>query len=92
MTVSGGRPYNPGWNLATDIPSMLAVSRMTALGAINRKESRGGHFRDDFPAKDEALGKVNTIIRKGVDGEMRLTHEPVPEMPAELQEVIQEMK
>jgi len=91
-SVGGNREYNPGWHTSIDLRSLLTVSEAVIRSAINRKESRGGHFRDDFPAKDEALGKVNTIIRKGTDGEMRLTHEPVPEMPAELQEIIKEMK
>ncbi len=91
-SVGGNREYNPGWHTSIDLRSLLTVSEAVIRSAINRKESRGGHFRDDFPAKDEALSKVNTIIRKGSDGEMQLTHEPVPEMPAELQEVIKEMK
>ncbi|HXJ95959.1 MAG TPA: fumarate reductase/succinate dehydrogenase flavoprotein subunit [Terriglobia bacterium] len=91
-SVGGNREYNPGWHTSIDLRSLLTVSEAVIRSAINRKESRGGHFRDDFPAKDEALGKVNTIIRKGADGEMRLTHEPVPEMAAELQEIIKEMK
>jgi succinate dehydrogenase / fumarate reductase flavoprotein subunit len=91
-SVGGNREYNPGWHTSIDLRSLLTVSEAVIRSAINRKESRGGHFRDDFPAKDEALGKVNTIIRKAADGEMLLTQEPVPAMPAELQEVIKEMK
>jgi succinate dehydrogenase / fumarate reductase, flavoprotein subunit len=91
-SVGGNREYNPGWHTSIDLHSLLTVSEAIIRSAIDRKESRGGHFRDDFPAKDEALGNVNTIIRKGADGEMRLTHEPVPEMSAELQEIIKEMK
>ena len=54
--VSGGRRYNPGWNLTTDLPAMLTVSRCTTLGAINRTESRGGHTRDDYPKPDRRDG------------------------------------
>jgi succinate dehydrogenase / fumarate reductase flavoprotein subunit len=59
IQVKGGRAYNPGWNLATDLPAMLTVSKCTALGARERKESRGGHTREDFPAADPNLGKFN---------------------------------
>ncbi len=43
VSVTGGRTYNPGWNLATDLPSMITTSIAVAQGALNRKESRGGH-------------------------------------------------
>ncbi len=60
VSLGGGRKYNPGWNLTTDLPSMLTVSRCTTLGAINRKESRGGHTRDDFPkpVAGDGLGQL----------------------------------
>ena len=57
LAVRGGRAYNPGWNLATDLPAMLTVSRCTTLGAINRKESRGGHTREDFPSPTPSSGR-----------------------------------
>jgi len=91
-SVGGNREYNPGWHTSIDLRSLLTVSEAIIRSAIERKESRGGHFRDDFPAKDEAWGKVNTIIRKGAGGDMRLTHEPVPEMSDELREIVKEMK
>ena len=59
----GRTKYNPGWNLATDLPSMLTVSRCTTMGALNRKESRGGQTRDDFPTADPEMGKVNFVER-----------------------------
>ena len=63
VSVTGGTKYNPGWNLATDLPSMLTVSRCTAMGALDRKESRGGQTRDDFPTADPEMGKVNFVER-----------------------------
>ena len=66
MSLSGGRKYNPGWNLTTDLPAMLTVSRCTTLGAINRKESRGGHTRDDFPKPVAEMGTVNFVQRINV--------------------------
>jgi succinate dehydrogenase / fumarate reductase flavoprotein subunit len=90
MSVSGGRAYNPGWNLATDLPSMLAVSRLVATGALNRKESRGGHTRDDFPGPDPEMGKVNFVQRLSEDGTVTVTPEPLLEMPEELAELLGE--
>ena len=63
VSLGGGLKYNPGWNLTTDLPSMLAVSRCTTQGAINRKESRGGHSRDDFPKPVAEMGTVNFVER-----------------------------
>jgi succinate dehydrogenase / fumarate reductase flavoprotein subunit len=90
--VSGNREYNPGWHTALDLVNLLPVSEAIARAAIERKESRGGHFRDDFPAKDPAYAKFNLTIRKGPDGAMQLSREPIPPMPAELARIIEEQK
>jgi succinate dehydrogenase / fumarate reductase flavoprotein subunit len=91
-SVQGNREYNSGWHTALDLGPLLTVSEIVTRAALERKESRGAHFRDDFPAKDEAAGKFNIVVGKGADGEVQLTREPIPAMPAELQEIIQEMK
>ncbi|HLY67217.1 MAG TPA: FAD-binding protein, partial [Chloroflexota bacterium] len=89
VTVAGGRTYNPGWHMALDLHNMLRVSECCTLAALERKESRGGHTRDDYPSADAKWGKLNIIIRPK-NGELELTQEPLPEMPAELQELFQE--
>ena len=93
LAVTGPRAYNPGWNLATDLPSMLTVSRCTALGAINRTESRGGHTREDFPTPDAELGKVNFVHSQPSGGgyreEVKTVPEPILEIPAELREILE---
>jgi succinate dehydrogenase / fumarate reductase, flavoprotein subunit len=61
------------------------------LAAVERKESRGAQFRDDYPTKDERFGKVHVIVRKGADGGMQVSQEPVAAMPEELKRVIEEM-
>jgi len=91
VTVTGNREYNPGWHTALDLGNLLTISRAIAMTAIERKESRGGHFRDDYPNKDPELGKVNLVIRRGANGDMELSRVPIPPMPAELAEVIKEM-
>ena len=90
MSVSGGRAYNPGWNLATDLPAMLTTSRLVAAGALERRESRGGHTRDDFPAPDPAFGRVNLVQRVDPAGRSTLTPEPIPEMPDDLRSLFDE--
>ncbi len=94
LTVKGGKAYNPGWNLATDLPSMVTTSIAVAQGALNRKESRGGHTREDYPGPDAELGKVNFVQRQtaehGYLGPISIDPEPLPEMPAELRALLEE--
>jgi succinate dehydrogenase / fumarate reductase flavoprotein subunit len=90
--VEGNREYNPGWHTALDLESLLTVSEAIIRSALERKESRGAHFRDDYPDKDDSIGHMNIVVRKGAYGGMRVSREPLPEMPPELQQVIEEMK
>ncbi|MGO8836417.1 MAG: fumarate reductase/succinate dehydrogenase flavoprotein subunit [Limisphaerales bacterium] len=92
VVVYGNREYNPGWHTAIDLKHLLTVSETITRAALERKESRGGHFREDFPNKDAAAAKVNVVVRKGADGSMQVRREPIPEMPAELKQIIEEMK
>jgi succinate dehydrogenase / fumarate reductase flavoprotein subunit len=90
--VVGNREYNPGWHTALDLANLLIVSEAVTRAAIDRRESRGGHFRDDYPEKDSAAGRFNILVRRGPEGEMQLSREPIPEMPADLKRVIEEQK
>jgi succinate dehydrogenase / fumarate reductase flavoprotein subunit len=92
VSVDGNREYNNGWHTALDLHNLLTVSEMITLAALDRKESRGAHFRDDHPNKDEQYGRFNIVVRKGADGQMQFAREPIPPMPPELKEVIEEMK
>ncbi len=89
--VVGNREYNPGWHTALDLDSLLTVSEAITRSALVRRESRGAHFRDDFPAKDAAFGKVNVRVRKGAGGGMEVSEVPTPELAPELRAVIEEM-
>ena len=91
-TVVGNREYNPGWHTALDLDCLLTVSEAITRAALDRKESRGAHFRDDYPKKDDAAGRVTTVIRKGSGGDMQVAREPLPEPPAELTAIIEELK
>jgi len=90
--VGGHREYNPGWHAALDLHSLLTVSEAITRCAIERKESRGGHFRDDHPDKQSSFGTFNFVVRKGRDNVMEISRAPLPEMPAELKQIIEEMK
>ena len=90
--VVGNREFNPGWHTALDLDNLLVVSEAITRAAIDRKESRGAHFRDDFPDKDAAAGKVTTVLKKGPNGEMQLRRDAIPEVPAKLKQIIEEMK
>lgn len=92
VTVGGNRDYNNGWHTAIDLQNLLAVSEMVTLAALERKESRGAHFRDDYPAKSDEFARFNIVLRKRPDGEIQLTRELLPPMPDELKQIIQEMK
>ncbi|MDA8044896.1 MAG: FAD-binding protein, partial [Actinomycetota bacterium] len=91
LTVEGHRQYNPGWNLAIDLRNMLLVSEAVAKAAFERKESRGGHTRDDFPMTDyDYWGKRNLICELGRTGEVTTREQPLPEPPPELAELLEE--
>jgi succinate dehydrogenase / fumarate reductase flavoprotein subunit len=90
--VDGNREYNGGWHTALDLHSLLTVSEIVARTALDRKESRGAHFRDDFPVKNEQYGGFNIVVRKAASGEMQLIREPIPGMRNDLQQIVEEMK
>ena len=92
VAVSGHREYNPGWHTAIDLGCLLTVSESIARSAIDRKESRGAQFRDDFPKKDDACSTFNMVCRKAADGSMEVSRRPLPPMRAELKAVIEKMK
>ena len=88
----GNRGYNPGWHTALELTHMLTVAEAIAKAASERKESRGGHFREDFPNKSEEWGKVNVHIRKDEKGNMEVKQVSKPKMRDDLQQIVDEMK
>ena len=92
VSVSGNREFNPGWHLALDLSNLLTVSEAIIRAALERPESRGAHFREDFEAKDDALAKVNTVISKHADGTMGIRREEKPKLSSELAQIIEEMQ
>ena len=81
--VPGSRRYNPGWHTARDLRFMLTIAEAIVRAAIERRESRGAHWRLDYLEKDPALGRVNFIAHSD-GGHMKITTQPVPEIPPEL--------
>ena len=93
VAVTGGRAFNPGWNLATDLPSMITYSTCVALAADLRKESRGGHTREDYPNPDAELGKVNFAQSSdggSWDGPVSIVESPLLVMPDDLKALLEE--
>ncbi|HZD64652.1 MAG TPA: fumarate reductase/succinate dehydrogenase flavoprotein subunit [Acidimicrobiales bacterium] len=89
VAVPGNRHYNPGWHLAMTLDSLLAVSRCITTAALARKESRGGHTRDDYPKTDPEFGKINHVLRLDPGG-LTLRQEQLSEMPEDLASLFEE--
>ncbi len=87
LSIPGSRMFNPGWHLCADLKSLLTVSEAVTRSALARKESRGAHSRLDFPKYDPVWGKQNNVISRR-DGEMNLQQRPTPELPQELQALV----
>jgi succinate dehydrogenase / fumarate reductase flavoprotein subunit len=91
MSVEGHRQYNPGWHLAIDLRNLLLVTESVAKAALARKESRGGHTRNDYPGPDPEWGSKNLVVRLNADGSgVELTEQPLPVMPDELKSFFEE--
>ncbi len=89
VRVEGNRQYNPGWHLALDLPSMLTVAECVTLAALERRESRGAHTRDDYPKPDPEFGKLKMVLRRR-DEELVVAREPLAEMPDDLKQLFEE--
>ena len=85
--ATGDRAYNPSWHLCLDMKNMIITSLAVAEAARERRESRGGHTRLDYPEYDNELGMLNIIIRKGPDG-LNIVKSDKKIMPDDLQEFV----
>ena len=89
VCASGGRIYNPGWNLVFELDHLLTISEAITRSARERTESRGAHSRLDFPATDDgAWGQVNVAVGRGADGSMTVTTTPLPAMSDQLRSLL----
>ena len=87
--VAGSRLYNPAWHLALDLHNMLDIAEVVTRSAIERKESRGGHSREDYPNTDPHFARLNVVTRRGSDSELQIAQEPLLEMPEELKGIVE---
>jgi len=90
--VAGHREYHAGWHTALDLRNLLTVSEAVARSAIERKESRGGHFREDYPDKVAEFSTINVAVRQGPGDVMEIGRIPIPPIPDHLKQVIEEQK
>jgi succinate dehydrogenase / fumarate reductase flavoprotein subunit len=88
VRAEGSREYNPGWHAAQDLYSMLTVAEVVTRAALERKETRGGHSRTDYPKTDPEWGTVNVVVRK-IRGQLTLDREHIPEIPAALKALLE---
>ena len=85
VRATGGRAYNPGWNLVFEVGNLLTVSEAITRSARQRTESRGAHSRLDYPTTDDATwGGLNIVVARAEDGTMAVTSTPLPTMTDEL--------
>jgi succinate dehydrogenase / fumarate reductase flavoprotein subunit len=68
ISSSASLRYNPGLMNALELPGMLEISEMIVAGALVREESRGSHWRTDFPVRDDQRWLKHTMARYAPEG------------------------
>ncbi len=76
VSVEGHRQFNPGWHLALDLINMVMVSECVARSALERRESRGGHTRDDYPEMSAEWRRKLLVCAVQGDG-ISVTEKPI---------------
>jgi succinate dehydrogenase / fumarate reductase flavoprotein subunit len=71
-----GKAFNTDLLEILELGNLLDLSLITAASALNRTESRGAHFREDFPERDDAQWLKHTLARLAGD-EVRMSYKPV---------------
>ncbi len=77
ISIRGPGAYNMAWNEYISLLNMMEVSQIVAHSALQRKESRGAHYRSDFPERNDAYGLFNIFLRKGDQEEPTVETRPV---------------
>jgi succinate dehydrogenase / fumarate reductase flavoprotein subunit len=77
VTVSDtGKVFNAEMLNAWELGNLLEIAEVVAASALNRKESRGGHSREDYPERDDANWLKHTLVAKK-DGKIEINYKPV---------------
>ncbi len=96
VSIRGNRDYNPGWHTALDLQNLLTVAEAVTISALERKESRGGHFREDCPEKSAEYSTFNQVVSREDDGSawgrMKLGRAAVEPLTDEMKQIIEEQK
>jgi fumarate reductase flavoprotein subunit len=71
-----GRAFNLTWHDWLNLRSLTEISRVIALAAVKRENSRGAHFRSDFPGEGDLATSRFTVARRTVSG-VEITDAPV---------------
>jgi len=90
--VVGHREYHAGWHTCLDLRNLLTVAECITRSAIERKESRGGHFREDYPEKLVEFSTFNIQTKRGAGDSVQVSRVAIPALPDYLKEVIEEQK
>ena len=89
VRATGGRAFNPGWNLIFELRNLITVSEAITRSARQRTESRGAHSRLDHPDLDDARwGSMNSVVAMAPDGSMAVTTSSLPDLPDELRPLL----
>ncbi|GAW93213.1 FAD-binding protein [Calderihabitans maritimus] len=76
IAISGPKEYNVAWNEVLNLRNILIIAKATALSALLRTESRGSHYREDFPHTDKEWFK-NICLQKNGENEFKVFEQPV---------------
>ncbi len=75
ITVAGAAASNPAWNALMDATNLVEVGQMVTAGALARTESRGAHYRLDYPSPDAAW--LKNVVLTPTGDELTVHCEPV---------------
>ena len=71
------RAFNMTWADWLNLRSQIEISRIIAKAALARENSRGSHYRDDFPEPGDLATSRFTVVRQQPGGQLAITSEPV---------------
>jgi len=75
-SLDGDRRFNLTWMDRLNVENLIEVSRAVCAAALKRDDSRGAHFREDFPETSDLERSAYTVVRSGEDA-LHVTMQPV---------------